>query len=116
MAFELAKSTAELKLTEVELALFSALTLLAPDRPGLKGTLEIQPLNQAILKALKCELNKSHKLPIKGDVSVLDALLNSMPTLRELSALHMEALSKFRRSYPQAEFPALHKELFSVDL
>jgi nuclear receptor subfamily 1 group F protein 4 len=30
--------------------------------------------------------------------------------------LHMEALSKFRRTSPHLEFPALHKELFSVDL
>lgn len=29
--------------------------------------------------------------------------------------LHMEALAKLRRSAPHLEFPALHKELFSVD-
>ena len=29
--------------------------------------------------------------------------------------LHMEALSKLKRSSPHLEFPALHKELFSVD-
>lgn len=116
MAFDLAKSTAELKLTEVELALYSALTLLSPERPGLKGMHEIQPLYQAIKKALQGELNKTHKQPIKGDVSVMDALNNSLPMLKELSSLHMEALSKFRRQYPLTEFPALHKELFSVDL
>ncbi|XP_039297202.1 uncharacterized protein LOC120354315 [Nilaparvata lugens] len=33
----------------------------------------------------------------------------------ELSVLHMEALAKFKRSTPHLEFPALHKELFSVD-
>lgn len=34
---------------------------------------------------------------------------------REISMLHMEALAKFKRSTPHLEFPALHKELFSVD-
>lgn len=29
--------------------------------------------------------------------------------------LHMDALAKFKRSTPHLEFPALHKELFSVD-
>jgi len=116
MAFDFAKSTAELKLTEVELALFSAYALLSPDRPGLKGHHEITPLNAAILRALRNELNKTHKLPIKGDVSVCDTLLAGIPTLRELSKLHMEALTKFRRSCPNVNFPPLHKELFSVDL
>jgi len=115
-AFEFAKGTAEMKLTEAELALFSAFALLAPDRPGLKGVLDIQRLNQAIAKALKVELGKTHKMPYKGDVTVLEALMAKLPTLRELSLLHMESLSKFRRSCPHLEFPALHKELFSVDL
>lgn len=138
-AFEYAKSTAELKLTETELALFSAYALLSPgnlatasnkksttsneflfvcrpERAGLKGMHEIAPLNAAIQKALRCELAKTRKLPIKGDVSVFDALMASVPTLRELSKLHMEALTKFRRSSPHVIFPPLHKELFSVDL
>lgn len=29
--------------------------------------------------------------------------------------LHMDALGKLKRSAPHLEFPALHKELFSVD-
>lgn len=31
------------------------------DRPGLKGILEIQRLNQAIMKALRNELNRTHQ-------------------------------------------------------
>lgn len=33
----------------------------------------------------------------------------------EISMLHMDALGKLKRSAPHLEFPALHKELFSVD-
>ncbi|XP_018562881.1 probable nuclear hormone receptor HR3 isoform X2 [Anoplophora glabripennis] len=113
--FEVAKSIAELKLTETELALYSACVLLSPDRPGLKGIGEIGRLSQAVLKALRLELDRNHSLPIKGDVTVCDALLTKIPTLREISMLHMEALGKLKRSAPHLDFPALHKELFSVD-
>ncbi|XP_067003745.1 probable nuclear hormone receptor HR3 isoform X5 [Anabrus simplex] len=113
--FEFAKSIAELKLTETELALYSAYVLLSADRPGLKGLAEISRLSQAVLRALRLELDRNHIMPIKGDVTVCDAMLAKISTLRELSILHMDALAKFKRSTPHLEFPALHKELFSVD-
>ncbi|KAG8226381.1 hypothetical protein J437_LFUL007780 [Ladona fulva] len=113
--FDLARSVAEMKLTDAELALYSACVLLSPDRPGLKGVGEISRLGQAVARALRTELERNHRLPIKGDVSVCDALLAKVPALRELSILHMDALAKFKRSTPHLEFPALHKELFSVD-
>ncbi|XP_065342422.1 probable nuclear hormone receptor HR3 isoform X2 [Cloeon dipterum] len=114
-AFELAKAVAELKLTENELALYSAYVLLSGDRPGLKGVADINKLSQAVLRALKMELERNHRLPLKGDVLVGDALMAKMSELRELNLLHMEALAKFKRTTPHLEFPALHKELFSVD-
>jgi nuclear receptor subfamily 1 group F protein 4 len=113
--FEVSKSIAELKLTETELALYSACVLLSPDRPGLKGIGEISRLSQAVVRALRLELDRNHSMPIKGDVTVCDALLTKIPTLREISMLHMDALGKLKRSAPHLEFPALHKELFSVD-
>ncbi|EFN88414.1 Probable nuclear hormone receptor HR3 [Harpegnathos saltator] len=113
--FELARSVAELKLTETELALYSAAVLLSPDRPGLKGLAEITRLSQAVIRALRSELERNHVTPIKGDVTVCDAILAKIPQLREISLLHMDALAKFKRSQPHLEFPALHKELFSVD-
>ncbi|XP_018050618.1 PREDICTED: probable nuclear hormone receptor HR3 isoform X4 [Atta colombica] len=113
--FELARSIAELKLTETELALYSAAVLLSPDRPGLKCLGDINRLSQAVIRALRSELDRNHVTPIKGDVTVCDAILAKIPQLREISLLHMDALAKFKRSQPHLEFPALHKELFSVD-
>ncbi|GBN23868.1 putative nuclear hormone receptor HR3, partial [Araneus ventricosus] len=113
--FETAKSIAELKLTESELALYSACVLLSPDRLGLKNISDVQTLYQAILKALKYELEQTHKLPYKGDVRVFDVLMAKLADLRDLSMLHMETLAKFRMSAPHLEFPALHKELFSIE-
>nr|WIM36148.1 hormone receptor 3 [Pyrrhocoris apterus] len=115
LAFEVARGVAELKLTETELALYSGVVLLSSDRPGLKGLADIARLGQAVMRALRIELDRNHTMPIKGDVTVYDALLAKIPTLRELSMQHMEALSKFKRSAPHLDFPALHKELFSVD-
>jgi nuclear receptor subfamily 1 group F protein 4 len=86
------------------------------DRSGLKGIIDIQRLNQAIVKALRYELSRTHKMPFKGDVSVYDVLMTKINPLRELNLLHMEALSKFRRASPHLEFPPLHKELFSIDI
>ncbi|XP_076324587.1 putative nuclear hormone receptor HR3 isoform X1 [Tachypleus tridentatus] len=115
-SFDFAKSIAELKLTDTELALFSAYVLLSPDRVGLKEVLDIQRLNQAILKSLRFELEHTHKLPYKGDISILDFLLAKTPSLREMNVLHMDALTKFRQTYPHQVFPALHKELFPIDI
>lgn len=100
------------KCCEFNLRLLFTLTA----RPGLKDASGIMCLNQAILKVLKYELAKTHKSPFKGDISVLDALLARLPMLRELSLLHMEALTRFRRSHPELdeEFPPLHRELFSI--
>ncbi|CAG0882614.1 unnamed protein product [Darwinula stevensoni] len=147
--FEFARGIAEMKLSDVQLGLYSAFILLAPevpggvdlsktsvnvlhrfiltfivlrmcvgrdaDRPGLKDVSQIQRLNGAVLRALKQELGKTHPLPLKGDVSVCDALIAKQHFLREVSMLHMEALSRLRRSTPHLEFPALHKELFSSE-
>ncbi|XP_046462647.1 probable nuclear hormone receptor HR3 isoform X3 [Daphnia pulex] len=113
--FEFAKSLAELKLSEIQLALYSAFVLLSSDRMGLRGTLEIQRLGQAVLRALRLELSRTHRTPLKGDISVADSLAARLPALREISGLHMEALARFKRATPHLEFPALHKELFSVD-
>nr|WAT94105.1 HR3X2 [Henosepilachna vigintioctopunctata] len=112
-SFELATSIAELKLTESELGLYSACVLLSPDRPGLRGVGEISRLSQAVLRALRIELDKNHSMPIKGDVTVCDYLLTQIATLRELNMIHMDSLTKLKRSNPHLEFPALHRELFS---
>ncbi|XP_026474658.1 probable nuclear hormone receptor HR3 [Ctenocephalides felis] len=112
--FETAKSIAELKLTETELALYQSLVLLWPERHGVRGNTEIQRLFNMSISAIRHEIELNHA-PIKGDVTVLDTLLAKIPTFRELSLLHMEALSKFKLAHPQYVFPALYKELFSID-
>ncbi|XP_049530288.1 probable nuclear hormone receptor HR3 isoform X2 [Anopheles darlingi] len=112
--FETAKSITELKLTETELALYQSLVLLWPERNGVRGNTEIQRLFNMSMSAIRQEIETNHA-PLKGDVTVLDTLLNKIPTFRELSIMHMEALQKFKTDHPQYVFPALYKELFSID-
>jgi len=42
-------------------------------------------------------------------------LATMIAELQLLSYRHMELLARFKDSYPSAEFPALHKELFSQE-
>ncbi|XP_060076316.1 probable nuclear hormone receptor HR3 [Ylistrum balloti] len=109
--FEFVKSLMTLNLTETELALFSAVMLIRPDRPGLKELPDIQKLYEKALAALKMEIGKSHT----EDGELLNKLMIHAFSLQNLSAQHIVLLNKFKQSAPEVEFPALHKELFSVE-
>jgi len=113
--FEVARIIAELKLSDTQLALYSAFVLLSPDRGGIRGITEIGRLNAAVLRSLRYDVSRTHRHPLKGDVTVVDALLACLPQLRDVGLLHLEALGRLRRMSPHLEFPALHKELFAVD-
>ncbi|UYV68818.1 RORB [Cordylochernes scorpioides] len=105
---EFAKEMTEMKLTPTELGLFSAYVLISPDRQGLRNTSDILKLNQYILRALRCEVEKTHKYS-------LETLLSKEAQLQELSGLYLDALAKFKRTMPNVNFPDLHKELFPTD-
>lgn len=72
-----------------------------------------------ISRSLRTELNKTHQAGLfeaPTSLNVYETLVAKIPQLRELSAMHMSALSRFRRLSPEIEFPALHRELFSMDM
>ncbi|CAG9573668.1 unnamed protein product [Danaus chrysippus] len=112
--FDAAKTIARLKLTETELALYQSLVLLWPERHGVRGNPEIQMLFNMSMATMRHEIETNHA-PLKGDVTVLDTLLAKIPTFRELSLMHLEALCRFKAAHPHHVFPALYKELFSLD-
>ncbi|XP_050558296.1 probable nuclear hormone receptor HR3 isoform X7 [Spodoptera frugiperda] len=112
--FEAAKTIARLKLTETELALYQSLVLLWPERHGVRGNPEIQCLFNMSMAAIRHEIESNHG-PVKGDVTVLDTLINKIPNYRELALMHLEALCRFKAAHPHHVFPALYKELFSLD-
>lgn len=81
--FDFAKSLAEMQLSEVQLALYSAYILLQEDRAGLRGTDEIKKLNTAVYHALRRDLTDNPPaVETKGDVSVLSKLVAKKHTLR----------------------------------
>jgi len=112
--FEFAKEIAQLKLSEPILSLYSAFILLQEDRAGLRNLEEIGKLKGAVWAALQREMTHDPPVtPIKGDVSVLNLLVNKRMTLRALSTMHLEVLGRFRQnSSSHVEFPALYGELF----
>lgn len=116
--FEFAKSIAEMQLSEMALSLYCAYILLQEDRPGLRNVDEIKRLNQAVLQTLQRELIQrpppsTSLQPSRADVTVLGKLLNKRHLLREISYLHMEALTKLRQNtIGTLSFPELHNELF----
>jgi len=110
---ELLRALSELKLTDTELALFSAFCLLSPDRPDLSDVDSIQRLNSELLKALRVRMERSHPVPIKGDVTAFQILITKVSSLREISSTYLEVISNVKRTAPHLEFPALHRELFA---
>lgn len=51
------------------------------ERSGVRGNTEILRLFNMSMSAIKQELESNHA-PLKGDVTVLDTLLNKIPTFR----------------------------------
>ncbi|KAL4216819.1 hypothetical protein ACF0H5_024540 [Mactra antiquata] len=109
--FDLVKTIQAINLTESEIALFSATLLVRPDRPGLKDTTDIQKLYEKISSALKLELGKNNR----EDDNMITKLNQITWIVRNLNTQHITVLNKFKISQPDVEFPALHKELFSVE-
>lgn len=81
------------------------------DRPGVKEVQDIQKLHEKILAALKIEIGNNHT----DDQEILARFVMQATVLRTLSNHHIHILNRFKESAPDVDFPALHKELFSID-
>lgn len=85
--------------------------VLLTDRPGLKDLTDIQRLYEKISSALKMELGKNNR----EDEMMITKLNQITWFVRNLNSQHINVLNKFKQAEPDMEFPALHKELFSVE-
>uniref|UniRef100_A0AAR2KK00 RAR-related orphan receptor C n=1 Tax=Pygocentrus nattereri TaxID=42514 RepID=A0AAR2KK00_PYGNA len=110
--FDFAHSLCALRLTEQQVALFSALVLINADRPCLEE-------RDRVLRVRKdVELALSHILHRDNLDSLLNKLYQKVSMLKSLCALHIEKLRWFRQLYPltvHSLFPPLYKELFGSD-
>ncbi|XP_033979908.1 nuclear receptor ROR-alpha A-like isoform X1 [Trematomus bernacchii] len=112
--FDFAESMCSLRLSEEELALFSAYILLSADRSWLQDKLQVEKLQQKTELALKHVLQKNQR-----EEGALSKLRCKVSALRSLCSRHSENLSAFRAVYPDivtTHFPPLYRELFGGDM
>ncbi|XP_023185400.1 nuclear receptor ROR-beta isoform X1 [Xiphophorus maculatus] len=110
--FDFAHGMCALKLTEQQLALFSALVLINADRPSLEDRVRVQRVHRSV------EVGLTHILHRDNHDSLLHKLYQRMAVLRSLCSLHMEKLRWFSQRYPltaHSLFPPLYKELFASE-
>ncbi|XP_067305260.1 nuclear receptor ROR-alpha B isoform X2 [Pseudorasbora parva] len=110
--FDFAHNLCALRLTEQQMAVFTALVLINADRPCLEDRERVQKVRRDV------ELALSHILHRDNQESLLHKLYQRVPVLKCLCALHIEKLRWFRQLYPltvHSLFPPLYKELFGSD-
>lgn len=110
--FDFAHNLCMLRLTEQQMAVFSALVLLNADRPCLENRERVQRARRDV------ELALNHILHRDNQETLLHKLYQRMPLLKSLCLLHIEKLRWFRQLYPltvHSLFPPLYKELFGSD-
>lgn len=110
--FDFAHGMTALKLSEQQIALFSALVLINADRPCLEDRGRVQRVQRSV------ELGLNHILHRDSQESLMHKLYQRMAVLRSLCSLHMEKLQWFSQRYPltaHSLFPPLYKELFASE-
>ncbi|XP_032374866.1 nuclear receptor ROR-alpha A isoform X3 [Etheostoma spectabile] len=110
--FDFAHGMCALKLTDQQIALFSALVLINSDRPCLEDRGKVQRVQRSV------EFGLTHILHRDNQESLMHKLYQRMAVLRSLCSLHMEKLRWFSLRYPltaHSLFPPLYKELFASE-
>lgn len=80
------------QLHDTEKALFSALVLISPDRPGLRNRDKVSRLQELLIQALQAEITTGH--PDEG--GLFPRLLMSISSLRELGVEHRRMLESLK--------------------
>uniref|UniRef100_A0A8C1ZHF3 RAR-related orphan receptor C b n=1 Tax=Cyprinus carpio TaxID=7962 RepID=A0A8C1ZHF3_CYPCA len=111
--FELAKSLSRLQLSEEEMALFSAAVLLAPDRPWLTESQQVQKLQEKVYVALQHSLHMN-----RATTEKLDKMVSKLPQMKSICNLHIDKLEFFRLVHPETaySFPPLYREVFGSEI
>ncbi|XP_021121616.1 nuclear receptor ROR-gamma isoform X3 [Heterocephalus glaber] len=109
--FDFSHSLSALRLSEDEIALYTALVLINANRPGLQEKRKVEQLQCSLELAFHHHLCRTHRQGIL-------ARLPPKGKLRSLCSQHVEKLQVFQHLHPivvQAAFPPLYKELFSTE-
>nr|XP_057921943.1 RAR-related orphan receptor C b [Doryrhamphus excisus] len=110
--FELGKGLCRLQLSDEEMALFSGVVLLSPDRPWLTEGQKVQKLQEKVYLALQHSLHKN------GSEEKLDKMLSKLPIMKSICNLHIDKLEFFRLVHPETaySFPPLYREVFGSEM
>ncbi|XP_055780484.1 nuclear receptor ROR-gamma-like [Salvelinus fontinalis] len=111
--FDFAHSVCALRLTEQQMALFSSLVLINPDRPCIEDRGRVHRMRRDL------ELCLSHMLRRDNQESLQHKLYQKVSVLQSLCSLHVQKLHWFSQRYllvVHSVFPPLYKELFTSDL
>ncbi|CAL1529221.1 unnamed protein product [Lymnaea stagnalis] len=108
LLFNLSNRLNAFSLRDSEKALFSALVLISPDRPGLKNREKVSRLQELLIQALQSEISASHE----DEGGLFPRLLMSISSLRELGVEHRRMLESLKG---QMSFPHdLYAETFDL--
>lgn len=108
LLFNLSNRLNAFSLRDSEKALFSALVLISPDRPGLKNRDKVSRLQEILIQALQSEISVSHL----DEGGLFPRLLMSISSLRELGVEHRRMLESLKG---QMSFPHdLYAETFDL--
>ncbi|XP_012941338.2 mucin-19 [Aplysia californica] len=108
LLFNLSNRLNAFSLRNSEKALFSALVLISPDRPGLKNREKVSKLQELLIQALQSEISASHS----DEGGLFPRLLMSISSLRELGVEHRRMLESLKG---QMSFPHdLYAETFDL--
>ncbi|KAL8565098.1 hypothetical protein ACOMHN_005301 [Nucella lapillus] len=80
------------QLQDTEKALFSALVLISPDRPGLQNRDKVSRLQELLIQALQVEIGAGHP----DEMGLFPRLLMSISSLRELGVEHRRMLESLK--------------------
>ncbi|KAJ8879952.1 hypothetical protein PR048_020573 [Dryococelus australis] len=97
--FDFADRLNSLRLTDAEVALFSAVVVVAPDRPGLRNTEIIERMQCKLKAALQVVVSQNHP----HNPNICHELMKKIPDLRTLNTLHSEKLLAFKMTEQQQQ-------------
>ncbi|XP_063226152.1 ecdysone-inducible protein E75 isoform X3 [Bacillus rossius redtenbacheri] len=97
--FDFADRLNSLRLTDAEVALFSAVVVVAPDRPGLRNTDIIERMQCKLKAALQVVVGQNHP----QNPNICHELMKKIPDLRTLNTLHSEKLLAFKMTEQQQQ-------------
>ncbi|XP_015789751.1 nuclear hormone receptor E75 [Tetranychus urticae] len=90
--FGFAEMLNALNLTDHEIALFCALVIISPDRPGLRNIDLIGKINRKLVDLLDKLVTSNHS----DNPGLFSSLVNKIPDLRTLNTLHSEKLLAYK--------------------